>query len=188
MRESERNLSASAELGKRSSVYDAKQTAEIRTQAIKNAISAQLSRAVKAPVRTDLNDLSAVKEVAERYIEKCSECGVLPSYEGLACCLGISRNYAYEYPRKHPESATTAYLDNLRLGMASLRMALAENKVIDCASAIFILKNSGFGMADRVEIPVQEHTSPFSECDSEEARQRLIEKYIADIPEPDEDE
>lgn len=178
-------LTNPAEQAKRSTVYDAKQTAEIRTSTIRNAIVTQLSMPVKAVVKTDLNDLPAVQAVAERYIGKCAEFGIPPSYEGLAAALGVSRNYAYEYPRKHPDSATTAYLENLRLGMAALRMALAESKVIDCASAIFILKNSGYNMADKVEQTIPERVDPLANLSVDvEAAKRRMETILAGLPEP----
>lgn len=176
-------IPAVPERSKRSSTYSASETAEIRNGLIKKAINVHFNRVTKCPVKTDLSDLPAVKEVAERFIKECLEASILPNYEGLAAQLGISRNYAYEYLRNHPETSTAEYLNNLRLAMASLRMSLAESKVVDNATAIFILKNSEFGLADKIDIQPTEPQNPLKDIavDAESARRRLIEA----IPEDD---
>lgn len=166
--------------GKRASVYSAKETAEIRNGLIKKAINAQLDIMTKCPIRTDLHDLSAVKEVSERYIHRCAEASILPNFEGLCASLGISRKWGYEYCRLHEEDKTAQYLNNLRLSMASVRMSLSESKVIDNATAIFILKNSGFDFADRIDIQPTEPHNPLKDLDPIEARRRLIESVPDD--------
>ena len=181
MKETENFPTLQDDNGKRASVYSAKETAEIRNGLIKKAINAQLDIMTKCPVRTDLHDLTAVKEVAERYIQRCSEASILPNFEGLCASLGISRKWGYEFCRNHEEDKTAQYLNNLRLSMASVRMSLSESKVIDCASAIFILKNSGFGFADRIDIQPSEPHNPLQDLDPIEARRRLLES----IPEED---
>ena len=159
---------------KRSTNYSATETAEIRNGLIRKAINAQLDIVSKCPIKTDLHDLSAVKEVTKNYIQKCAEASILPNFEGLSAALGISRKWAYEFCRKHETDPTAEYLNNLRLSMASLRMSLSESKVIDNATAIFILKNSGFDFADRIDIQPTAAENPFKELDPVAARERLI--------------
>lgn len=169
-----------ADLAKRSTNYSASETAEIRTGLIKKALHAQLDIMTKCPIRTNLHDLEAVKDVSERYIQRCSEAAILPNFEGLAAALGISRKWGYEYCRKFETDPTAEYLNNLRLSMASLRMALSEAKVVDNATAIFILKNSGFDFADRIDIQPTAPENPMKDLDAAAARRRLIEAIPAE--------
>lgn len=168
---------------KRSTNYSATETAEIRNDLIRKAINAHLDIIIKCPIKTDLRVLPDVKAVTERYIRRCAEAAILPNFEGLAAALGISRKWAYEFCKKHEDNPTAEYLNNIRLSMASLRMSLAESKVIDNASAIFILKNSGFDFADRIDIQPPAPENPLKGLDPEAARQRLLDA----IPPEDDD-
>ena len=166
---------------RKSSVYSASETQEVRHEAIKKALSVQLGMLQKSQVRTDLHDLTAVQATTENYIHRCSEAGLMPNFEGVAASLGISRKWAYEYIRKFNSDPTAEYLNTIRLSLASIRMTLSEGKVLDPASSIFILKNSDMGYADRVEITPAEPQSPYTTLSEEQLKQ----KYLADMTDDD---
>ena len=173
---------AIAKQRKHRTVYDPSATAEIREQAIRTTIQANFTDLIKSPVKVDLHDLSMTKAMTERYITRCVELSVIPSFEGLCASLGITRKWAYEFLRNHPGEPTAEFLDNIRLAMAATRMSLAETKILDPATAIFVLKNSNLGFADRIAIEEPENHNPMAELDVAGARERLI----AAIPDDDE--
>lgn len=166
---------------KKSSVYSPGETAEIRAAAIQRAIGAQMDILTKCPTRTNLHDLSAVKEITEQYISRCGDAGVCPNFEGLCAALGISRKWGYQFLRQHGNEPTADYLNGIRLAMASLRISLAESKILDNATAIFILKNSDLGFTDKQEISLSE-TEP-DKRDWGLSDEALTLKYLSDIPE-----
>ena len=167
MKVNEKKLAVISEPLKRSTNYSAAETSEIRTTTIKRAIGSQLDVITKSPAKTDLHDLEAVKTVTERYINRCGEAGICPNFEGLCCYLGISRVWGYEFLRKHSKEESAEYLNNIRLSMASLRMSLAEARILDNATTIFILKNSGLGFVDKAEYAITEpEPAPEDEWDA----------------------
>lgn len=174
--------SAIAKQRKHRNVYDPSATAEIREKAIRTTIQANFTDLIKAPVKVDLHDLSMVKMMTERYIKRCVELSVIPSFEGLSASLGITRDGVYKFLKRHTGEPTAEFLDNIRLAMAATRMSLAETKILDPATAIFILKNSALGFADRIAIEEPEDYNPMSDLDAVAARERLI----AAIPDDDE--
>lgn len=161
-------------------IYDPSETAEIRRDSIRKAVS--VHRLFMNREYVSLSDFPKVKETATAYIEACENAGFLPNFEGLAGALGISRQYIYLYLSTHPESETGKYLESIRTQWASLRMQLSENKILDPATSIFILKNSGLGFADRIDIAPAEPISPLHDLDAQAASKRILEAL------PDDDE
>ena len=134
--------------------YTPEKTAEIRKTAIRQALTAQKDLFIKAKDRIDISDINALTARATEYINACTSAGIVPNLEGLACCCGFSRAWLYQYLKDHPTDESAIFLDRLRLGWASLRMSLSETKVLDPASTIFVLKNSGLNFTDKQEYEV----------------------------------
>ena len=143
--------------------YSPEKTSLVRKQAIRDAINSQKNLFLKSKDRIDISDLDALTERASAYIDGCQTAGLVPNLEGLSCCCGFSRAWLYQYLKDHRDSESAKFIDRLRLGWASLRMSLAETKVLDPASAIFVLKNSNLGFADKTEYEVTqtENNDPY---------------------------
>ena len=134
--------------------YSPEKTSLIRKQAIQDAINSQKNLFLKSKDRIDISDINALTARATEYINACTSAGIVPNLEGLACCCGFSRAWLYQYLKDHPTDESAIFLDRLRLGWASLRMSLSETKVLDPASTIFVLKNSGLNFTDKQEYEV----------------------------------
>lgn len=139
--------------------YSPQQTAAVRKAAVQDVLLAQTDLLKKASTRTNLNDVEAVQRATEEYVAVCADVGIVPSMEGLAARLGLSRSFVYRFIREHGEdNPTAAYLNQARLSWASARMALAERGMLDSAMSIFVLRNSGlnFSNRDEPEVDVEE--------------------------------
>ena len=144
--------------------YSPRETSLIRKQAIQQAINSQKDLFLKSKDMVDISNINALTDRATEYIDACQNAGLVPNLEGLACCCGFSRAWLYLYLKEHPETESAMFIDRLRLGWASLRMSLAETKVLDPASSIFVLKNSNLGFADRTEYEVTHLLDCFGMC------------------------
>lgn len=141
-------------------------------------LGSQLALSKKAPERTDLHDLDAVRETVEQYIRACVDAGFIPNIEGMAAALGISRRRIYQIWDERPDDPVALYLDRKRLEWASARIALAEKGAIDATTAIFVTLNSGLGYTNRhdvtVEMPPQGPFAGSAQDDEALARKYLI--------------
>ena len=175
--------------------YSPKQTQEVKAAAIRQAVEGQKSLMVRSDIRTDISDVQAVAEVAERYINDCAMAGLLPNTEGLCCALGLSRAWFYQFLREKASSPSALYLNKLRMAWVSLRISLAERQVLDPAMCIFVLKNSHMGFVNEPdgndEMPMQtdpnrpEWAYGMSEAEYAAASRKRIADIIAALPEPD---
>ena len=159
----------------KSSSYDAGRTQEAKRAAISAVLSAQAALSQKAPERTDLHDLAAVKDTVERYVSACAEAGIVPNVEGAAAALGVSRRRLYQVWDERPEDPVAVYLDKKRLEWASVRIALAERGAIDPTTAIFVTLNSGLGYSNRHDVLIEAPQTPFEQTDTAAARRRILE-------------
>lgn len=125
--------------------------AEIKNALVSATITAQADALRKNPERTNLHNFQRVVSIADGYMSACAGIGLLPSIEGLAANLGVSRRWVYSFIERNPDSQTARYLDRLRLSWAAMRMALVERGVLEPGGALFILKNSRLGMSDHPE-------------------------------------
>ena len=136
--------------------YNPQQTAAIRKATVQDVLLAQTDLVKKAGTRTDLDDVEAVRRVAEEYTAVCADIGIVPNLTGLCARLGLSRSYVYRFIREHgADNPTGQFLNQMRLSWASARMALAERGVLDTAMSIFILRNSGLNLSNRDEPEVE---------------------------------
>ncbi len=139
--------------------------AEIRTEAIQTSISNQLDILQKSYVRgrVDLNDTDAVHAQAMEYMRACQLAGVFPTMLGFSSALGVSRQYLYAYIQRNREAPTSEYLDRLRSSWAGIIAQASLIKAADNATSIFLLKNSGQGLTDKVEVEAVKKEQPLGE-------------------------
>jgi len=104
--------------------------------------------------RVDLRDPNAVEVEIASYMQTCEESGLIPTFMGLAASMGFSRIALYQYLYKHAESESAKLLDNFRTASASIIATASLSRATDCATSIFLLKNSGQGLTDRQELEV----------------------------------
>ena len=138
---------------KTSKIYKA-QADEHRKEEIAKSIQCQIEALEMSfsTGRIQLKDTDAVKAQTINFLQACQNSGTIPTVAGLAVALGLSRNAIYDYMRSQPSSETTKFLESYQSMSASILMQQGLSRNTDQAVTIFLLKNSGQGLADRVEI------------------------------------
>lgn len=126
---------------------------ELKAKALDTAITQQQELLARAHVRgrVNLNDLDEVKTATHEYLESCKQAGVIPSFLGLAPALGHSRQMVYRYINTHT-TESAEFLDTLRSSFAAIVQQMGMSRTCSEAVSIFVLKNSGQGMADKCEL------------------------------------
>lgn len=157
-------------------------TLELRKQTVSHIVLTKYDLLLKRPDRVALDDFEAVRERASEYVHHCSDNGFIPDFQGLAAQLGVSREALYKYLRKHPDTQTGQFLESLRAFFADCRITATDQGSGHPVSMIFLLKNSGQGYRDKIDIEPVQPESPYQGV-SEEA---LKQKYLADMAEDDE--
>ena len=132
--------------------------------------------------RVPLDDTDAVREHIRRYLMACAAAGRCPLFAGLCAAMGWSRKGVYLYMRQNSASQTTRLLEWFSTVAATALETGGLSNAVNCVSAIFSLKNSNAGYADRSEL---ELTIPFnndslSANDAESARRRLLDEVEAE--------
>lgn len=164
--------------------YDPSQTQIAKAAAISEIVAGSAELIEKSEVRTNLYDLTAVKDVTSRYMESCSRLGIVPSLEGLSAALGISRRWLYQFLADHPDEETSKFLDRFRTASAAIRIAAADRGAADPSVSIFVLLNSSMGYTNDHRIELVQQTNPLdvNVMDIEAARRR----YLDELPQEDE--
>ncbi len=164
--------------------YSPARTQEARAQAVRDIVSTSSDLLSKSPDRTNLHDAQAVRAVAERMFQRCADAGILPSFEMLAACCGVSRRRLYAYVSENPDSETTALLDRLRTAFSACRIAAADRGAADASVSIFLLLNSneGFSNEHKLEISQPRNSLEISPDEIEKARAR----FLSALPEENE--
>lgn len=157
-------------------------TQEVREQTVSRIVLTKYDLLLKRPDRVkDLNDFEAVEERATEYVHHCIDNGFVPDFQGLAAQLGVSRAALYKYLSKHKDTPTAQFLASLQAFFADCLITATNQGTINPVSMIFLLKNSGQGYVDRVELAPAEPDNPYQGV-SEEA---LKQKYLTDMVEGD---
>ena len=140
-------------------------SAELRQEALQGAIDQQLTALKDAEIRgkVDLNDVEQVKAAAFRFMEACRASGTFPTMLAFSASMGVSRQRVYAYTLQHPKTPTTEFLDALRSSWASILAQASLTRQTDNATSLFLLKNSGQGLQDRVDIAAVTPTQPLSD-------------------------
>lgn len=155
--------------------YSPAETAAVKEATISGIVKLQTALMERAPEKTDLSDLKAVRQVANACMQKCADAGVLPNFEALAAALGYSRRGLYFYIEQRPDSETTIYIDRLRTSWAAMRQMAADRGAVGETMSIFVLLNSSLGFTNQHSIEIVQPASPLEQMDTESARKKLIE-------------
>lgn len=153
---------------------------QLKSEALDNIIDQQLDLLATAKKRgkVNLNDLNEVEATATAYMTSCKRAGVYPTMLGFAAACGYSRKAIYEYIARH-NGKTVDYLDGLRSSWAAIIAHMGLSRQCSESVSIFLLKNSGQGMADRAEIDIApKKENPLGERKDPE---ELWRKYVEDV-------
>lgn len=151
--------------------------ADVKKSLIASAIAQQREALTHYNQRIDLTSMPQVQAAVEEYMQSCEQYGTLPTVLGLAAFMGYSRRNLYAFLTHHSESETAQYLDNFRSASAAIIAQASAARTIDNATSIFLLKNSGQGLADTSNIEITRGIDPVEQMDKE-AQQKKIQKYL----------
>lgn len=151
---------------------------QLKSEALDNIIDQQLDllATAKRRGRVNLNNVDEVEATATAYMTSCKQAGVYPTMLGFAAACGYSRKSIYEFIAKN-RGKSVDYLDGLRSSWAAIIAQMGLARQCSESVSIFLLKNSGQGMADRAEIDLAPKTeNPLGERkDPEELRRKYLE-------------
>lgn len=153
---------------------------ELKAQALDNILDQQmhLLRTAKQRGRVNLHDVDELEAAAEVYLQSCKLSNTFPTMLSFAASLGYSRGHLYRFINDNAGTPAGQYLDNLRGAFAGVVAQMGLARQCSEPVAIFLLKNSGQGLTDRVEIEASAKTDDrFGEAVSPEELQR---KYLED--------
>lgn len=162
--------------------YDANQTQLAKATTISEIVAGTSKLLEKCSVRTNLYDTAVVKQVASEYLNSCSDIGVIPSMEGLAASLGVSRRWLYQFLTDHSDEESAKFLEQFRTTSTAIRIAAADRGAADATISIFLLLNSSMGYTNDHRIELVQQTNPLDVMDIEAARRR----YLDELPQEDE--
>lgn len=157
---------------------------QLKSEALDSIIGQQLEllATAKRRGRVNLNNVDEVEATATAYMTSCKQAGVYPTMLGFAAACGYSRKSIYEFISKN-RGKSVDYLDGLRSSWAAIIAQMGLARQCSESVSIFLLKNSGQGMADKAEIDIAPKVeNPLGErADPEELRRKYLEDvYGAD--------
>lgn len=135
-------------------------SAEQKRQMIAAAVAQQREALRNFDNRVDLRSMPQVQQRVEEYMQSCESYGTIPTMLGLAAYMGYSRRNLYAYIANHFDTDTAQYLDNFRSVSAAIIAQASANRTIDNATSIFLLKNSGQGLADSTQVEITRGIDP----------------------------
>lgn len=151
---------------------------QLKSEALASIIDQQLDllSTAKKRGRVDLNSVDEVEATATAYMMSCKQAGVYPTMLGFAAACGYSRKALYDYISHH-SGKSVEYMDGLRSSWAAIIAQMGLARQCSESVSIFLLKNSGQGMADRSEIDIlPKKEDPLGERkDPEELRKKYLE-------------
>lgn len=161
--------------GKPSRYGGSAETAQVRAETVRDILRVQTAFLFAEPTkRVHLNDTDALVATASKYIESCATAGMIPSFQGLATALGLSRNALYKFLQQNPDTPSGIFLEKCRTAFTATRQSAVDRGAAAESLTIFLLKNSNQGFTDRIEITPAEPTNPLKNLDEEAARQRIM--------------
>lgn len=150
----------------------------LKAEALDSIIDQQLEllATAKRRGRVNLNNVDEVEATATAYMTSCKQAGVYPTMLGFAAACGYSRKSIYEFISKN-RGKSVDYLDGLRSSWAAIIAQMGLARQCSESVSIFLLKNSGQGMADKAEIDIAPKVeNPLGErTDPEELRRKYLE-------------
>lgn len=150
----------------------------LKAEALDSIIDQQLDllATAKRRGRVNLNNVDEVEATATAYMTSCKQAGVYPTMLGFAAACWYSRKSVYEFISKN-RGKSVDYLDGLRSSWAAIIAQMGLARQCSESVSIFLLKNSGQGMADKAEIDIAPKVeNPLGErTDPEELRRKYLE-------------
>lgn len=145
-------------------------------------IVAQLAEELSdIPPRADLKNTENIRRLCKAYILICGEAGTLPTKQGLARCLGMSRRNLDFFCTAHPDHPTAQLLEVVFDGFVEALNQAALAKAVDNVTGIFLSK-AIFGYVDKVTVePVNVQLDPLGERKSAVDMAAIAARYD-DIP------
>lgn len=147
----------------------------VKAQKISEAVGLHKALLGRFEHKARLEDTEAVKAVANDYLNSCQASAQIPTLCGLSAALGYSRTAVYRFMSKNPYHETTEYIDAFRSASAAIIAQGSLSRTLDCATAIFLLKNSGQGLSDKQELEISRGLDPAPRLSAAE----IQEKYAA---------
>lgn len=131
----------------------------------------------------NLGDYDSVAKASFRFVSACEKAARPPTFALLCASLGLSRQRVYEIMRKRHDR-TTEFLSVLQTVFAGLMETALLDRRVSEAGAIFGLKNSGQGYADRTELFVDNgsRADVYESGDPEE----IARRYLSGMAQPTE--
>lgn len=154
---------------------------ELKRESLEANITQQIDLLKSAYERgkVDLENTEAVRQQAVEFMEACKTAAVFPTMLAFAASLGLSRQRLYAFLQTHPENHPTVELiDGLRTSWAAILAQQGLTRQTSDAVTIFLLKNSGQGLQDKVEIEAAASQGPLGH---EVAADKIAMKY-AELP------
>lgn len=138
-------------------------SAELKAETLANVITQTQSNLAKLGQedrvnRVNLNDLNAVREASDNYLQACKMAAVVPSISGLSAALGYSRQWVCKIAEKQTEVGN--YMSALFAAISSCLEQMSLMRQTDPATSIFLMKNGSVGMTDRLDVTAQAVTDP----------------------------
>ncbi len=121
--------------------------------------------------KVDLSNTQAVKLQTERYVNSCSEKGIVPSKMGLARSLGITRQGLDFYCKSHPQSPSALFLEITFDAFSEILSLASLSGSVNPVYAIFIAKALFSWRDNYVCIESSE------QYDEKPTTEQIIEKY-----------
>lgn len=156
-------------------------SAELKAETLGNVIAQTQSNLEKLGRgdrvnRVDLNDLNAVREAADNYLQACKLAAVVPSISGFSAALGYSRQWVCRIAEKQTEVGN--YMSALFAAFSSCLEQMSLMRQTDPATSIFLMKNGSVGMTDRLDVTAQAISEPTEQ--QEMSVDEIAKRYLPD--------
>ncbi len=153
---------------------------ELKAEAISSDVNRKTAALMENMDKVDLNDLQAVKERTEVYLQGCADSGTFPTVMGLASlAFGVSRQWLNEFLRTHPNTPTADFIERTKDLFADILSNAALSRTAAETMSIFILKNCA-GFVDKMEITPRPPEGPLGPEPDQIALEAKIEGLVVD--------
>lgn len=135
---------------------------------------------VAVPKKADLRDTEQIKRICIAYVASCGQAGTIPTKQGLARALGMTRRNLDYFCSIHADHPTAKYLEILFDGFVEALNQAALAKAVDNVTQIFLSK-ALYGYVDKVTV---EQTYAEDPIEERQSAADIFAKY-GDIDLPD---
>lgn len=118
------------------------------------------------------DNLEKIYTCASSYITHCATYGNLPTMQGLAGWLGITRKTLYDWLKDYNRPKTVELLERIRDFIADVSTQAATKGKVNTVAWIFYAKNY-FDMRDSVEVELAARENPLQPQKTQEELEKL---------------